>query len=114
MTDTPPQWALDVLAEFESCPYAKEKSVPIGGCMKSHQCRCWVGMETALAGYHLGYRAGQEAMRERASLRGDNEARDYEALYVLEGFPEDLKRKAAAQRVAKLIRALPIEDEKTP
>jgi hypothetical protein len=45
------------------------------------------------------------AETERCALVAENEAKDYAALYVLEGFPEDLKRRDAAERIAKRIRA---------
>lgn len=64
-----------------------------------------------IVAYRDGYRAGQEAMRERAARLSDGEASDYQALYVLEGFPEDLRRTGAAQRIARRLRALLIEDE---
>jgi predicted metallopeptidase len=51
----------------------------------------------------LAAQARTAAVEEAAKI-ADSEALDYGALYVLEGFPEDLKRQGAAERVAKLIR----------
>jgi hypothetical protein len=53
-------------------------------------------------------RAGAEEMRERAAQIAQGEGKDCEALYILEGFPEDLKKRDASERIAKRIKALSV------
>lgn len=53
---------------------------------------------------------GAAQMRERAAQICDSEAEAYKALYVLDGFPEDLKNRNACERNAKHIRALPLSE----
>lgn len=99
MPDTPPSMRPDakaraMIAALEAQSHGWDRTLP----------------DHFTAAYRDGYRAGQEAMREQAARLSDGEASDYQALYVLEGFLDDLRCTGAAQRIARRLRAVPIED----